>query len=432
MKKNLLSAVLTAGFVGFSLPAMAVPVSAEIEIIDYTTVEPEKETAWETSGYCGRRNNDHSGEFGDNISWVLDENGTLTISGSGFMYDFEFQTYTGGGGGGNPSPWIRNPAIKELVIEDGVLSIGTCAFSMCENLASISIPESVVVIGAEAFLGTEWLNNQPDGMVYINNCAYELKGETTEDSDVTIVDDTTYISDLCFESYYDTGEDYGWYVYNDIDKILPIIPDTIYDLSFLEYCDGFYDWWEQLSDGFIIINHCILGYKGDTSGVTELIIPNDIIGISEYALAGFESVESVIIPESVKYIGCNSFANWSSLSSVTIENPDCIICDLDSSPIYNNSDEGEYAPWDCMHFYDGTIYGYDNSTARAYAAKFGYTFVALDAEETESSATETSSDSSDSASTAVTPPQTGDTGIALALAGLLTAAGAAFVLRKKD
>ena len=78
------------------------------------------------------------GADGDNLTWVLDNEGTLTISGEGEM--------------GNTVPWQsdRNE-IKSVVIEDGVTNIGFSAFEVCSSLTSITIPDSVTSIGEGAF-----------------------------------------------------------------------------------------------------------------------------------------------------------------------------------------------------------------------------------------------------------------------------------------
>ena len=81
--------------------------------------------------------------------------------------------------------------------------------------------------------------------------------------------------------------------------------------------------------------------------------------------------KTIIISKTVNEIGENAFSLMPNLQSITILNPNCKIYD-DEYTIYND-DENKFS---------GTIYGYENSTAQAYAEKYGYNFKSLDEEKT--------------------------------------------------
>ena len=94
-----------------------------------------------------------SGSCGKNVTWVLDSDGTLTLSGSGKMTNY---TYTANSLGLPTPPWWVDSEndggrIKKIVINDGVTSIGNCAFVCCSELTSILIPSSVTAINSYAF-----------------------------------------------------------------------------------------------------------------------------------------------------------------------------------------------------------------------------------------------------------------------------------------
>ncbi len=82
--------------------------------------------AAETSGICG-----------DHLTWVLDNDGSLTISGTGEMYDF------------TSAPWELS--MKKVIIEEGVTSIGDTAFAKCPELVDVTLPNSITVIGDSVF-----------------------------------------------------------------------------------------------------------------------------------------------------------------------------------------------------------------------------------------------------------------------------------------
>ena len=88
---------------------------------------------------------DHSvsGTYGKNLTWTLDTEGTLTVSGEGAMQS-ERDTDAG--------PWLPYRAyIKKAVVGDGVTNIGQMAFAFCPVLTAVTLPESVTVIEDSAF-----------------------------------------------------------------------------------------------------------------------------------------------------------------------------------------------------------------------------------------------------------------------------------------
>ena len=84
-----------------------------------------------------------SGTCGENLTWTLSDDGVLTISGTGKMNDYDYNEF---------APWLGDyNEITTIVIEDGVTSIGNYAFYGLYQLNSVSISESVAIIGESAF-----------------------------------------------------------------------------------------------------------------------------------------------------------------------------------------------------------------------------------------------------------------------------------------
>ena len=82
-------------------------------------------------------------QCGENLYWAYN-NGTLTISGSGAMYDsHELLSY-------RQQSWFPD-AVTAVSLPRGLTHIGATAFADCSNLTSITIPSTVITIGAEAF-----------------------------------------------------------------------------------------------------------------------------------------------------------------------------------------------------------------------------------------------------------------------------------------
>ena len=104
------------------------------------------------------------GTLDGGLAWKLTKAGTLTISGKGAMPDFS---------GIADQPWKDSSSqIRQVVIEDGVTSIGACAFWNCQVLGA-NIPSSVTAIGNNAFYGSSIISvTIPSSVKTIGNSAF--------------------------------------------------------------------------------------------------------------------------------------------------------------------------------------------------------------------------------------------------------------------
>ena len=106
-----------------------------------------------------------SGQCGDNLTWTLDQNGLLHISGTGEMHeDLE----------GNYGWSAFREDIKNVNIDTGVTTISTGAFDSCVNIVSVKIPNSVKLIDSGAFAECYSLTNVtiPNSVEEISNGAF--------------------------------------------------------------------------------------------------------------------------------------------------------------------------------------------------------------------------------------------------------------------
>ncbi len=86
-----------------------------------------------------------SGTCGDNITWELDDSGTLTISGTGEMPNWI---------AGRATPWntwSNEKKITNVIIGNGITSIGDSAFEELPNLKSVTLNGDIQYIGKYAF-----------------------------------------------------------------------------------------------------------------------------------------------------------------------------------------------------------------------------------------------------------------------------------------
>lgn len=262
-----------------------------------------------------------SGTCGDNITWEYDGDSTLTISGKGDMFNYSST---------DDVPWYDfRSEIENVIISDGVTSIGWYAFFGCSKLYSVTIPNSVTNIESYTFYDCPNLDSItiPSKVTKIGNEAFEFcEGLRT----ITIPDSVVSI---------------GSGIFRGCTSLTQVnISDSITTIS---------------SSAF---NGC--------SSLKSVTLPDSVISIESSAFDGCSSLKSVIIPDCVTSIGVRAFGGCSSLTSISIRNPDCEIYDV-STTISDTA----------------TIYGYTRSTAQTYAEKYDRTFVALDAEPEETTTT---------------------------------------------
>ena len=134
------------------------------------------------AGFCG--------DNGDNVKYLLKNDGTLVIFGNGEMSDFSSNSNM-------HAPWI-NTVIKSAVIKNGVTSISQMAFYDCGKIERITIPDSVTNIGIQAFYGCENLTSValPNSVNNIGNGAFSRCWNLIS---VNIPDSVTEIKSDLFE-----------------------------------------------------------------------------------------------------------------------------------------------------------------------------------------------------------------------------------------
>ena len=145
-----------------------------------------------------------SGTCGVNLTWILTDDGTLTISGTGVMHNYDS---LGG------APWYgKRSMIKCLIIEPGVANIGDNAFGSCTNLTSVEIPDSVTIIRFNAFSYCNSLSSItiPNSVKTIDQAAFSNCSSLTS---ITILDGVATI---------------GWGAFSDCYSLTSItIPDSV-------------------------------------------------------------------------------------------------------------------------------------------------------------------------------------------------------------
>ena len=214
--------------------------------------------------------------------------------------------------------------IPEMVTYNGntysVIGIGDYAFSYSRNLIFISIPESVTSIGDYAFNGCSSLASVtiPESVTSIGG--YAFKGCSSLAS-VIIGNSVTSIGDYAF---YNCSSLESVIIGNSVTSIGFNAFGNCSDLTAVHLTD-LEAWYSNIvfhdpnSNPLYYAHHLYL--NGEE--VKDLVIPNSVTNIGDYAFYGCTSLASITIPESVTNIGDCAFYGCSSLTSITL--PESII-----------------------------------------------------------------------------------------------------------
>lgn len=225
-----------------------------------------------------------SGTCGDDLTWVLDDQGTLTIRGTGDMQSFGY----------HGAPWYdKRSDIKKVVLEDGVTNIAESAFQDCSKLATVTIPDSVTCIEYNAFTNCVGLTEVviPDSVELILGSAfYGCIGLTAVQVDP---------DNACYRS--ENG-----IVYSKDGKTIVHYPAGVSAKEF------------TIPDGVTDIGD--YAFQGSIN-LTGITIPDSVkkIGIVAFGSSG---ITSMSIPEGVTWIGLRAFDSCTSLT--TVEIPDSV------------------------------------------------------------------------------------------------------------
>ena len=184
-------------------------------------------------------------------------------------------------------------------IPKGVIYIARQTFYNCTQLFFITIPESVTEIGDEAFRGTAWYNNQPDGVVYAGKMLYEYKGIMPPKTSVEVENGTLSITNSAF--------------YGHRNLISISIPNSVKQIGY-----GAFAYCSSLASINIPNSVTIIDWNAfrNCSSLTSITLPEELTSIEGLTFAGCSSLTSITIPKNITNIGHDAFDECVQLADV--------------------------------------------------------------------------------------------------------------------
>ena len=210
-----------------------------------------------------------SGVCGENLTWTLDSDGTLTISGTGTMTEYKLAE-------GEYPEWYEYRDKIDRIIINGAENITDFAFSSFTALTAVHISDSVKSIGKMAFMGCE-------------NISDIIISKNVEKIGSGAFMGCTKLKNVTFRH----GEDEnGEYIYN---------PQEIGQSAF-----------------------------SSCSYLENIVLPPSVSRIEKNTFAN-SGLKEIILNENINYIGEKAFNMCSDLEKIIIENPDCEIFNADDT-----------------------------------------------------------------------------------------------------
>ena len=197
----------------------------------------------------------------------------------------------------------------DLIIPDGVTSIGSEAFYGCTGLTSITVPDSVTSIGARAFYNCIGLTSVtiPNSVTSIGIQAFEgCKGLTniTIPNSVTSIGGSAFFgcSGLTSVTIGNGVTSIGWNAFSGCNRLTSIL-----------VADG--------NTKYHSSGNCLIETTSKTLilGCNTSVIPSDgsVTSIGARAFQGCTGITSITIPNSVMSIGIQAFEGCRRLKSIT-------------------------------------------------------------------------------------------------------------------
>ena len=201
--------------------------------------------------------------------------------------------------------WTFNKctSLTSITIPSNIKALYYGAFQDCTSLSQINIENHKVNLlnGGREFDNTAWYNNQPDGVVYLDNALYGYKGDMPTNTKIEVREGTTYIVNYAFEE-----------CKNLVEITIPNTVTRINGYAFYK-CKGLKE--IVIPDSVSVIENSVFR---ECTSLTKVTLPSNLDIISDSLFMGCTLLKEFNIPETVTRINGSAFYKCHSIESIYI------------------------------------------------------------------------------------------------------------------
>lgn len=287
-----------------------------------------------------------SGKCGENLTWTLDDEGALVVTGTGAMYNYDDEMN---------EKWDKT-LIKTVQIGPAVTTIGAYAFSSCESLTKVTLfNNALTTIGDFAFM---WCINMKS--ITVSNSVKTIKqyafaqckaledvviGRSVSDIGMGVFSQCGALKSIKVKdgnTTYDSRDDCNAIIHKETTELVrgcqnTVIPNTVTSIGIGAFSDGYGLESIDIPNSVTSIKNSAFFKCKDLKHVT---IGASVVSIGKYAFQECFSLRSVAMGVSVTSIEEAAFAHCRSLAKLSVDAAEPPIC---GGYVFSSVDQGSCA-----------------------------------------------------------------------------------------
>ena len=257
-------------------------------------------------------------------------------------------------------------SLVSITIPDSVEYIGDYAFSGCTSLQEINLPASLSSINGSAFIGCESLQEFSfetandyyftDGAALYNKAGTTLiayakvsQPQVTISPSVTMIDDYAFSGNLSLTTInLNNVTELGFRAFYNCTNLSNITGNSVeYVFSQALYGTAYLN---NADDDKVVLGQALIKYKG----TDETVVIENVSAVADDAFNGNQTIEKLVLGKDVDYIGAKALMSCDNLQEIYILNRELVVTFGDYAFGTPNSQFKIYVPLPLMEDYENS------------------------------------------------------------------------------